>query len=55
MSDSKNSDLAFSQVQGNMGLVNMPNLRNLDLIVIQVQGNIGLTNMLNRTWTLPSF
>jgi hypothetical protein len=50
--------LAASQVQGNVGLTNMPDLKHLDLAfrqvqmhlnlaVSQVQDNIGLANMLD--------
>jgi len=40
-------DMVVSQVQDNMGLVNMSDLKYLDLTVSQVQGNACLVNMPN--------
>jgi len=39
MSNPRYVELAFNQVQDNMGLTNMSNPRNLDLAVNKVQGN----------------
>jgi hypothetical protein len=45
MSDPKYLDLAFSQAQDNVGIINMSHSKNLDLTIHQIQGNVDLTNM----------